>query len=170
MAFKRDHVGTMLFILFFIFLLAMAIILVLANGCAGNRVPATIVTTPAPEVLTKIVMQTNWLATIGLLTVAAGVFAFINGNKAGTGLIGAGIALVGGVMAFASANELLRTWIPIAKWVVPALGLVAFGLWGYNHWYRSKQIANLNFVKDYLDKDKDGKVTAADIKAVLGIG
>jgi purine-cytosine permease-like protein len=98
------------------------------------------------------------------------VYAFFSGNSKAAAIIAAGITLVGGVAVLAASTALMVSWLPLLKWIVPVLGIIAVGLWAYQHYYRSKKIETLEMVKDYLDSDKDGRVTAADIKTVLGIG
>lgn len=59
------------------------ILILFIAGCACLG-PATISTIPTPvEQLWNTTKQTNWLATISILGIAAGVFALMNSNKIG---------------------------------------------------------------------------------------
>ena len=151
-----------------IFWLAIGLaILVLAFGCATKVVP-TQPETPA-QTITNVVKNTGGLATVGWIVVAVGVFGFFNGWKQATGLVAAGIALVAGVLAYAVANDLIQAWLPLIKWAFPILGLIASGIWYYNHSLRTSKVKILATVTDMLDKDKDGKLTLSDVKAYLGV-
>jgi hypothetical protein len=132
----------------FIALVALFIIsCCLLQGCFSGytRPPASVpeqIATPA-SALTKIVVQTNWLATFGLLTGFAGVIAYFNSPKLGMSLIAGGVALAGAVVAYAAINQLVQSWLPWLEWGVPILGILATGLWAWNHYGRSQQIKAL---------------------------
>lgn len=140
------------------------------TGCHQESPAVATTTIQSPvQALTGAVTKTNWLMVVALGMFVWGVMSIFNGNTKGGMFIAGALALAGGIAALAIGNELIIAWLPVIKWVVPPGAAAAFSLWAYNHYVRSQKISTLKFVTDYLDKDKDGKVTAADIKAVLGI-
>ncbi|KKL88677.1 hypothetical protein LCGC14_1922300 [marine sediment metagenome] len=64
-----------------IYLLFLAFI---SSGCTSVPPP---ITTPGTKLLTKIIVQNNWLLTISILGIGAGFFAFLNGNSKGISIM-----------------------------------------------------------------------------------
>ena len=152
---------------FWALLLVAAIALVAVVGC-HQEAPAVIQIPATPEAaLTKIVTTTNWLATLGILVFAAGVYAFFTGNSKADALIAAGVAIGGGVVAFATISQLAEDWTKYAVWILPALLAVAVGIYAWGHYQDTKASADLKVIKDGI---KTTAITSvADVKAVLGI-
>jgi hypothetical protein len=159
-------------IIFAIAFVTLFVLLLTLNGCVTKPCP------PSPEIaqtpmqmITQVVYKTNWLVTVGFLTCFAAVYTFFSGNGGkATPLFAAGAFLIGGTAVYAALVQALQSWVVWLEWSVPIVCITVVGIWGYNHYYRSKKIETLKFVTDYLDKDKDGKVTIEDIKTVLGVG
>jgi hypothetical protein len=125
------------------------------------------------QTLTQIVYKTNWLVTVGFLTCFAAVYTFFNGNGSkAIPLFGAGIFLIGAVSVYAALTQALVSWIPWFTIGVPVLGVIAFGLWAYAHYHRTKTIENtetrLDWINSMVDQNKDGVVDVNDIKIAMG--
>jgi hypothetical protein len=158
-------------------LVALYIIMVVScfimQGCGTPPASYPAQTATPVQMLTQIVYKANWLVTVGFLTCFAAVYTFFNGNGSkAIPLFGAGIFLIAGVSVYAALTQALVAWIPWFTIGVPILGVIAFGLWAYSHYHRTKALENtetrLEWINNMVDKNKDGKVDVVDLKLALG--
>ena len=161
-----------------LFLITVYIILVVCcfimQGCVTSPSGVSQQTATPVGALTSIVYKTNWLVTVGFLTCFAAVYTFFNGNGSkAIPLFGAGIFLIAGVSVYIALTQALVAWIPWFTIGVPILGVIAFGLWAYAHYHRTKALENtetrLEWINTIVDQNKDGKIDVADIKVALGV-
>lgn len=154
-------VFTIVFVTLFILLLTL-------NGCATKPCPPPPVIEQTPmQAITQVVYKTNWLVTVGFLTCFAAVYTFFSGNGGkATPLFAAGAFLIGGTAVYAALVQALQSWVVWLEWGVPIVCVTAVCIWGYNHFYKQQQLAN---VKGLVDLNKDGKIDITDLKLALGM-
>jgi hypothetical protein len=117
--------------------------------------------------LTKSVASINWLAALGILVCAAGVYAFITGNNLGTAIIGAGATIAGGGIAYAIACQLLEDWTKYAVWILPVMGVLAAGAYIWGHYEDTVNSNTLKKVKVALASSVEP--TLAELKLIVGV-
>lgn len=158
----------------FCLIAALAMVLISVVGCHQES-PAPVMSLPLDitpaQVLTKTIYQTNWLVVVGILVFAAGVYAFFTGNSKGVGIIAAGIAIGGGVLAYAAATQFTQELMKWAPWVagLSMIGLVvAVGIYAYGHISDTVKARTHDILKEAVAK-AEGVTTIADVKAVLKV-
>ena len=98
-----------------------AIVLLFLVGCAT---PQPIIPDLDPtQTLTKVVFQTNWIATVSIVGIAISAFTFLNGNK--TGIAGMVACFVALTMTLAVARY--AQWLAIGG-LVGSVGLMVYSI------------------------------------------
>ena len=104
-----------------------------------------------PHIIHDAATKMDWLSIIGAVTIAFGVASYMNGQKAATSILAAGVVLFAGGILTTMALSIfaqLKTYALIA--------LVVLGIGGF-----------LLFAGTALDVNGDGKFNWQDIKAVF---
>jgi type IV secretory pathway VirB6-like protein len=101
---------------------------IVCSGCSilGDKPPVD----PKTVYLDKVIHKTNWMATIAILGIAAGFFAFLNGNNAGLKIMASCFVMLSIVLMVAR----------FAMLIAVATGVGAVGLLGYTIWLKRKAL------------------------------
>jgi hypothetical protein len=130
----------------------MLIFCLLLASCA-TRVPSYYEGPPEslPHIVHDAAVKMDWLSVVGAVTIAFGVAGYMNGQKAATSILAAGVVLfAGGILTTMALSMFaqLKTYALIA--------LIVLGIGGF-----------LLFAGTSLDVNDDGKINWQDVKAVF---
>ena len=104
---------TVIFILF---------LLIALGGCHGKA--RMILPEPGTQLMTKMIIQNNWLLTISILGIGTGFFAFLNGNSKGISIMASCFVVTSYILMVAK----FATWIAIIT-MVGAIVLLVYTIW-----------------------------------------
>ena len=92
------------------------------SGCAT---PQPVIPDLDPtQTLTKVVFQTNWIATASIVGIAISAFTFLNGNK--TGIAGMVACFISLTMTLAVARY--AQWLALGG-LIGSVGLMVYSIW-----------------------------------------
>lgn len=136
-----------------IWIVIIGISVIILGGCLSSYtspIPPVVDATPQ-QALIKIVTQTNWFVTLGIVLCIIGVMTGINGSTKFMAWIGGGlasIALAGLVAAFFAVLAAYTVWIMLFFGVLIVIGFIAF-------------------FHTAADFNQDGHIDWNDVKAVF---
>jgi hypothetical protein len=104
------------------------------------------------ETLTKVVFQTNWLATVSMIGICLGVAAFVNGQKLAIPII-----VACGVGLFLSLAVARYAAILAFGGLVLAVGIVVYAVFSKNKAIR-QLVATVDVARENLPEDADKKL------------
>jgi hypothetical protein len=118
------------------------------GGCASLSPPApAYFDNPGLHIQHDTAVSMNWLSIAGAVTIAFGVAAFMNGQKAATSVLAAGVTLLATGIIITQALSFFSEFRAIAIGSLIVLGLVGFFV----------------FAGTSLDWNKDGKTNWRDV-------
>ena len=128
------------------------IILLIIAGCATPvRLDPAFYDNPSLHISHDTAVSMNWLAIAGAVTIAFGVAAFMNGQKAATSILAAGVTLLATGIVITQALSFFASLRPYAIVSLIALGVLGFFV----------------FARTALDANGDGKSDWQDLKFKL---
>lgn len=104
-----------------------------------------------PHIVHDAATKMDWLSIVGAVTIAFGVAGYMNGQKAATSILAAGVVLFAGGILTTMALAMFAQLKTIAFVVLCCLGIGGF----------------LLFAGTSLDVNGDGKINWQDVKAVF---
>lgn len=131
----------------------IALILALSIGGCATVPPAqpAFYDNPGLHMSHDTSVSMNWLAIAGAVTIAFGVAAFMQGQKAASSILAAGITLLAIGIIVTQALAILTEYRQVFLGLLILLGIVAFFVHG----------------RAALDTNRDGKVDWQDLKALF---
>ena len=128
------------------------IVVLIIGGCATPvRPDPAFFENPGLHIQHDTAVSMNWLAIAGAVTIAFGVSAFMNGQKAATSILAAGITLLSTGIIITQALSFFASLRPLAIGILIALGVFGFFV----------------FARTVLDVNGDGKSDWQDLKTIL---
>lgn len=106
------------FILYVALIFVLIFVLTALTGCAT---PPAQNPNPGSQLLTKIIIQNNWLLTISIFGVGAGFFAFLNGNSKGISIMATCLVVMCLILCIAK----FAVWLAVIT-MIGAVSLVAY--------------------------------------------
>ena len=130
-------------------LLLLLILIVMTSGCALFQGQSDSLPDPGSDLVSKIIVQNNWLLTISILGVGAGFFAFLNGNSKGLSIMATCFVVMSIVLMLAK----------FAIWLAIFATICSFGLLAYTILTRKRAlkeiIETVEKTREDLSEDMD---------------
>lgn len=129
----------------------LIVVLCLASCASQQKEKYTFDPSPANNMMHDAAAKMDWLSCIGAVTIAFGVAAFMNGQKAAVSILAAGITLFAGGIITTMALSIFAELKTFALVILIVLGIAGFFV----------------FAGTALDTTGDGKFDWQDVKAVF---
>lgn len=124
-----------------IFFFLLGLIIIAFTSCATTLVQPP---DPGSQLVTKLIIQNNWLLTISIFGVGAGFFAFLNGNSKGISIMSACLVVMCLILMIAK----FAVWLAIIT-MIGAVSLVAYTVLVRNRALK-EVVTGVQFYKDKL--------------------